>query len=169
MKNKSTKKVPTSPFIETGKISTKRITYQPTEYPLHFRGNTFYMDGPDIDVNFQYVSFSLNLVDLAVKHKLNSSQLLFLMRILTRIKKDTGKVHLKSSDLAIELNKSEQSIVSYKKLFERIELIKPVRGRGSANMFYVNPFYMFSGNRIKYFKQFKNVLLEPLPAFTIYN
>ena len=150
-----------NPFVKVPRgMRTIKTPYIIQQYVAVHQRQAINLKKISIDHTFESIGFSEQLIDLLLSKKLSNAEGAFLLILMTQVRRDTGKAHLKVKSIAKRMNKSEQSVRNYIKKYRSIDLIEKAHGRGSANQYYVNVEYLFAGNRIEYLRKIHPDLVE---------
>lgn len=129
-----------------------------------FKGIKRLMNYYRVESSFEKVGFSIDLLKL-LKHPLvTENELKLVLYIMAKVRKDISRVYLKTDDLSKYFSKSESSIRVYKSNLESIGLIRKLKGRGTAYLYEVNPYYIFKGNRVNYFESIDRTLVNEIAS-----
>ena len=90
-----------------------------------------------------------------------------MLYILSSLSKDQDSIYLNPKDISESSGYAKSAINLSLNELEANEFIKRVGGRGNKYQFWLNPFKIFKGKRIEYFKEFKEDAIKMLPGYTV--
>lgn len=139
-------------FVNGGKFfRTKSVQYVFVQTFIKLNEREIDHTSYNVDRSLNKIGFTDDFYDLIMNSKLNGTDFKVLFHIMKNLRGDCD-IKIKVSDIAKEAGRTDQPIRDSLQKLKGLGVITDVRGLNASFIWDVNPFLLFKGNRIKYFK-----------------